>query len=97
MHARQKWLTSTPSLKVGDCVAVKDETLKEDDIPSFQVWQHAVIEKIYPGKDGQIRAVDLCCNDRLYNRDLSKLVKLFSPQVDEVSSSLMGEDVRDST
>ena len=98
MQARQKWLTSTPSLKVGDCVAVKDKTLKKEDIPSLRVWPLAVIEKIYPGKDGHVRAVDLRCNDRVYNRDLSKLVKLFSPQVDEEScSSLVGEDVRDST
>ena len=98
MQARQKWLTSTPSLKVGDCVAVKDETLKKEDIPSLRVWPLAVIEKIYPGIDEHVRAVDLRCNDRLYNRDLSKLVKLFSPQVDEESSSsLVEEDVRDST
>ena len=97
MQARQKWLTSTPSFKVGDCVAVKDQTLKREDIPSLRVWSLAVIEKIYPGKDGHVRVIDLHCNNRLYNRDLSKQVKLFTPQVDDESSSLMGEDVRNST
>ncbi len=56
----------------------------------------AIIVKTYPGKDGHVRAVDLRCNGHVYNRDFSKLVKLFSPTSDEQSSSsFVGEDVED--
>ncbi len=98
LQARQKWLKSTPNLKIGDCVIVKDDTLKKEDVPSLRIWPLAVIEKIYTGKDGHVRTVDLRCNGHVYNRDLSKLVKLFSPTSDEqLSLFLVGEDVEDQT
>ncbi len=96
LQARQKWLKSTTNLKVGDCVIIKDDTLKKEDVPSLRIWPLAIIVKTYPGKDGHVRAVDLRCNGHVYNRDLSKLVKLFSPTSDvQSSSSFVGEDVED--
>ena len=96
LQARQKWLKSTTNLKVGDCVIIKDDTLKKEDVPSLRIWPLAIIVKTYPGKDGHVRAVDLRCNGHVYNRDLSKIVKLFSPTSDEQSSSsFVGEDVED--
>ncbi len=69
LQARQKWLKSTTNLKVGDCVIIKDDTLKKEDVPSLRIWPLAIIVKTYPGKDGHVRAVDLRCNGHVYNRE----------------------------
>ena len=96
-QARKKWQGPTPSLAVEDCVLVKDETLCKEHAPSQRFWHLGLIENTYPGADGLVRVVDVRCQGHLYNRPITRIVKLFSKQdeEDQTPSALPGEDVGD--
>ena len=72
---------------MGDVVLLKDETLVR------RTWPLALVMKTYPCSDGLVRVVDLCCNVRLYNRSVNRLVLLVSSEATELQL-LPGEDVQ---
>lgn len=56
------------------------------DAASFQrTWPMARIVKVYPGKDGHVRAVDVVAQGKVYRRPVHKLVHLLEEE-DEASS-----------
>ncbi len=67
---RAKWLKPGYTLKVGDVVLVKDETLKS------RAWPLAVVEELHCGTDGVTRAVTLRCKGKQYQRSANRLVPL---------------------
>lgn len=70
LNRRAKWRTRTRNLKEGDIVFVKDETL------TTRSWPLAKIVKVFPGHDGQVRAVDLVCRGKKYWRSSHNLIFL---------------------
>lgn len=67
---RTKDFDKTDPIKVGDLVIVCD-----DDVPRKH-WTRGLVEKVFPGKDGQIRRVELRTNGRNLQRPVSKLAVL---------------------
>ena len=50
------------------------------------------IQRVYPGTDGLVRAVDVYIKGKELRRRVTRLVKLFEEE-DSTSSSPQGEDV----
>ena len=89
--SQEKWRGPSPNIKVGDCVLVKDETLRREDAPSQRVWPMRLITATFPGPDGLVRAVDVLCNGKTYNRTITCLGKILSH--DEPSSPMGTENL----
>lgn len=64
---RTKWFEKKDPVKIGDLVIVCDE-----DVPRNQ-WIRGIVEEVFPGKDGQVRRVELRTNGRVLQRPVSKL------------------------
>ena len=71
LGARNKWVTMKRNLQVGDLVYVKDESLNSRN------WPLARIIAVFPGDDGNVRAVDIKCQGRIYRRSTHQLIFLF--------------------
>ncbi len=65
---RSKWQHQGRKLAVNDLVYVKDETLRIRD------WPLAIVEEVFPGDDGEVRAVQLKCRGRSYKRAANRLI-----------------------
>lgn len=67
---RDKWYRLTTPLALGDLVVIADERLPRS------LWPRGVIDKTYPGKDGQVRVADVRTGQGLYRRPVTRLCKL---------------------
>ena len=70
LQARQKFLKTPPNVEVHDLVL-----LQEDNIPSAE-WPLARISRVYPGKDGVVRTVQLRTPRGYFDRPVHKLRRL---------------------
>ena len=70
LQYRNKWTEEKHSLKVGDLVLIKNE------ITPPGIWPLGIVERLYPGKDGLTRAVDVRTATTTLNRPAVKLVLL---------------------
>ena len=86
---RTKWTyRSCRKLQPGDLVFVKDETLRTRD------WPIAIVEKIHPGDDQEVRVVTIRCHGRTYKRPTVKIIPFFTDQ-DEAPPTSPPEYVQD--
>lgn len=67
---RAKWCQPTKPLKEGDLVFLCDPNVPRRE------WCRGVVEQLYPGKDGEIRQVDVRTNSGVKRRAVSKLAVL---------------------
>ena len=67
---RPKWNTPSPSLELGAVVLIVDPNGPRNS------WPMGIIERVFPGKDGVIRVVDVRTNDGIYRRCVRQLVVL---------------------
>ncbi len=66
--------------------------LKDEDV--FQrSWPMGRIQRVYPGPDKRVRAVDILIAGKSYRRPIHKLVKLLGED-DPEATSPRGEDVQ---
>lgn len=64
---RSKWRLNRPDPQAGDLVF-----LREEDQPPA-TWKRARVVRVYPGKDGLVRSVQIRANGRLYDRPIHRL------------------------
>ena len=64
---RTKWLQPAKPVIVGDIVVVVDDTLERNHWP---LWR---IESVFPGRDGQVRVVDVRTRTGVYRRPVTKI------------------------
>lgn len=67
LQRRTKWRTQRPDPRVGDLAY-----LRETNQPPA-TWKRARITRVYPGKDGLIRSVQVRADGRLYDRPIHRL------------------------
>ncbi|KAJ8929665.1 hypothetical protein NQ314_017628 [Rhamnusium bicolor] len=70
LQARQKWNTPTNPAQIGMIVVII-----QNNIPPLQ-WPLAIIEKLYPGKDGISRVALVRTKNSSYTRPVAKLCPL---------------------
>jgi hypothetical protein len=70
LHQRQRWQKSTPNLRPGEVLLLKD-----DNIPPLQ-WPTAVITDVHPGSDGKIRVVTIKTSRGIFKRPIVKICPL---------------------
>jgi len=64
---RSKWFDKAEPVKVGDFVLIVD------DETSRNLWLKGVVERVFPGKDGQVRAVDVRTKLGVFRRPTVKI------------------------
>ena len=67
---RKKWKKRCPTFGIDELVLLQDEKLKR------QNWPLARITKLFPGKDGILRTVEIRTHNGVYKRPVTKLLKL---------------------
>ncbi|CAL8125361.1 unnamed protein product [Orchesella dallaii] len=73
---RQKWHARTEPVRVGDIVVVVDDQAPRN------LWIKAVVSRVFPGRDGQVRVVEVTTRDfstkktSTYRRPVSKICAL---------------------
>lgn len=85
LNRRVKWKRPKANIHVGDLVMVKDGEYANHS------WPMGLVETVYPGADGLVRAADVRINGRTYRRPIVKMVLLSTV---EQLQSCPGEDVR---
>jgi len=70
LQPRSKWHGSSPSLKPGEVVLIKDEHRKRS------CWPKEVVESVVPGPDGLVRRARIKTARGLLDRDIRKLCLL---------------------
>ena len=75
MLARQKWLQKDDPLKIGDIV------LLVDDQAPRNVWRKALVVKIFPNQDGQVRPAEVRTASRVLIRGTRYLIRLADCEV----------------
>ena len=70
LQPRSKWHGSSPSLKPGEVVLIKDEHRKRS------CWPKEVVESAVPGPDGLVRRARIITARGLLDRDIRKLCLL---------------------
>ncbi|KAL0832560.1 hypothetical protein ABMA28_000762 [Loxostege sticticalis] len=70
LQTRQKWTEAVTPLKPGDVVIILDNTLPRN------VWPKGVIERVYPGADGQVRIADVKTSHGILRRPATKIAVL---------------------
>jgi len=70
LQPRSKWHGSSPSLKPGEVVLIKDENTKRS------CWPKGVVESVVPGPDGLVRRARIRTARGLLDRDIRKLCLL---------------------
>ena len=53
--------------------------LKDEDIPRGQ-WKRAIVEKVYPGRDGLVRSAQIRTSTGVFNRPITKLILSLSAE-----------------
>ena len=76
LQPRNKWVNSSPNLKVDDVVL-----LKNHECPQGQ-WPLGIVDKVFPGKDGLVRKVQvsIIVNNKRHQfvRPISEIIFLFA-------------------
>ncbi len=85
LQKRTKWKQPLPNFKKGDVVLLKDTEL------FIRTWPLAVVEEVYPGQDGLVRAVSVRTSKGTYKRPIHKLDLLFDTEEHLILSSPRGE------
>lgn len=67
LQVRQKWFWPTPNFAAGDLVLVVGENTPRG------VWPKAIVEKVFPGKDGNVRSCRVRTTTGSLVRDIRKL------------------------
>jgi transposase InsO family protein len=67
---RCKWFDPVKPIEVGDVVLIVDSNSSRNNYPK------GIVIKTYPGKDGQVRSVDVRCRTGVYNRPVVKIAVL---------------------
>ena len=67
---RGKWQTVREKVQVGEVVMQLDP-----NIPRGQ-WKLAIIEEVFPSKDGKVRRVKICTTTGVYKRPITNLIPL---------------------
>lgn len=70
LQLRHKWKNAQENLAVGDLVLVKEE-----NTPPMH-WPLGRVVKIFPGKDGLVRVVEVFTKGKIYKRPIVKLAPL---------------------
>lgn len=68
LRVRDKWHRETENLKIGDLVLIIDELTQRNS------WRKGRIEKVFPGTDGRVRAVEVKTANGILKRPVSKLI-----------------------
>src|SRR5277367_6253257 len=80
LQARTKWQDDRPNFQVGDLILLKSENLPPLNRPLGRITE------IHPGRDQRVRAVTLRTASGIYQRPITKLVRLPYPCAEENSS-----------
>ena len=70
-RSRPKWFVDQPGLKVGDVVMVLDPVTS-----SKKGWRLGRVTNVFPGRDDQVRVVDVDVGGRIFRRPARKLCLL---------------------
>lgn len=70
LQNRPKWQMKQQNLQPGEIVIIKTEQIQ----PTF--WPLGIIEKVFPGKDGLVRVVQVRTKNGSYQRPIAKLCRL---------------------
>ncbi|CAG7828712.1 unnamed protein product, partial [Allacma fusca] len=70
LHKRQKWNIDSPPVNVGDVIIIADAQFPRN------TWPKGIVVKVYPGRDGRIRVVDVQTNTGTYRRPCTKIIVL---------------------
>ena len=81
LQFRSKWFKKWVNLSIGDVVLIVNPPLQRAH------WKLAVVENVFPGKDGYIRSEEIKSSDGSYIRPISKLVLLLSEKENEEFNS----------
>ncbi len=68
LHQRSKWKQKSTPLKVQQLVYIKDESL------SHRQWPLGIIQEVFPGDDGQVRAARILRQGKSYVRAANLLI-----------------------
>ena len=68
--ARQKWLQKDDPLKIGDIVLIVDDQAPRN------VWRKALVVKIFPNEDGQVRSAEVRTASGVLIRGTRYLIRL---------------------
>ena len=74
---KSKWIRQGRKIQTGDLVFIKDETLKIRD------WPLAIVDEVFPGDDGEVRAARLRCRDKTYNRAANRLIPFIPDEIEQ--------------
>jgi len=66
LNKLDKWAEKRKQIQEGDIVVLFEEKLRS-------VWPLGRVTKVYPGKDGLVRTVQILCNGRHLDRSLNKI------------------------
>ncbi|GAB0095965.1 uncharacterized protein DMENIID0001_114080 [Sergentomyia squamirostris] len=69
LQQRNRWNKEYPNLKEGDIV------LMRSDLANVK-WPLGIIDKVFPGKDNKVRVAQVRSNYKVYERPITKLIKL---------------------
>ncbi|CAK1581444.1 unnamed protein product [Parnassius mnemosyne] len=67
---RRKWNEEREPLKVGDLVLVADPGAPRN------VWQRAIVEQVFPGKDGRVRLVEIRTKSGTLRRSAARVARI---------------------
>ena len=70
LNLRPKWNTTAKQVVVGDVVLMVDPNGPRNS------WPLGIIERVFPGRDGVVRAADVRNNEGIYRRGVRQLVVL---------------------
>lgn len=62
-----KWRQDNKNIKIGDIVLIVDSNGPRN------LWKKGRVEKLFPGKDGKVRVVDVRTTNGVYKRPVAKL------------------------
>lgn len=82
LQQRHKWTQAVQPIRLGDVVIVTDPQLPRNS------WPRGIVEKLYPGSDGQVRVVDIRTASGKLRRPTARLAVL--PTEEESSTSPTG-------
>jgi len=81
-----KWKTQKPNLKPGDVVVITDNTAFTNH------WPMGLILKVFPGKDGLVRSVDVKTSTAVLRRPIAKLALLIRDESSNTAPQLTTEE-----
>ncbi|KAL0195042.1 hypothetical protein M9458_008614, partial [Cirrhinus mrigala] len=70
LQTRQKWMSETDNLQIGETVMIVDQQLPR------ALWPIGRIVQVFPGKDNRVRSAEIKVKDRTYLRPVTKIISL---------------------